>query len=128
MGYFDFLIDKDSLEAEENEYLYMHNMIWKANQFTDHIEVEKRKLIVINVTRQPNGSFHFNLKGDETDTLYRTNYPWAFASMTKENLLAIKQYEMASIQYENAKKIKENAYSKIKTLSKIKKLYEDEDN
>lgn len=90
MGYFDFLIDKES-NGEPNSslsYIYMLEMIWRPNKLGD-IPIKKYS-VFFNVKRLKNGSYEFE---DKEGNLFRCNYSWALAENTPKNWRKIKKYE-----------------------------------
>lgn len=90
MAYFDFLIDKDNTQPKvDMEYIYRLDIVWKPNELTSYpINIGT---IVTNVIQTNNGGYEFNIKG-ENETL-RTNYAWALAENTPDNLAKIEEYE-----------------------------------
>jgi hypothetical protein len=112
MGYFDFLIDKGNVPDPNKEYIYRLDVAWRANKL-EH-EPYKKDSIVINVTQEQGGMYHFvdKLTGEE----YRCSYNWAFADNTPENLLRIAEYEKLRKEYSVAKRKSEMAGDRIKTL------------
>jgi hypothetical protein len=85
MGFLDSLITKTESVPNNGEYIYNLDMVWKPG-YSEHIPVSPG-IIVINVKKLENNSFTFNIKADDTNTLYRTNYGWAFIENAPDNIL-----------------------------------------
>lgn len=102
MSLLDSLIDKTNSVPNNGEYIYNMNMIWSCDTWTS--EKVQPGVIVTNVRKMPNNSFTFNIKGD--NTLYRTNYGWAFIENTPDNVVKYNEYlrvksEIYTMQLEN---------------------------
>ena len=115
MAYFDFLIDKNNKESINGmEYIYNFHLKWLVNNMTS-FDIE-RGTIVINVKKQENNSFIFNIKGDDTNTIYTTNYGWAFIENTDENSIKYIEYLILEKEIEHLQKEKDLLFKTIKSL------------
>lgn len=85
MGFLDSLITKTESVPNNGEYIYNLDMVWKPGCLKN-IPVSPG-IIVINVKKLENNSFTFNIKADDTNTLYCTNYGWSFIENTPDNIL-----------------------------------------
>ena len=111
---FDNLIDSDNNKEPKPgmEYVYKLNEIWTVNSlFSKPI---KRWSVMINVIKKDNGSYEFTSK--ETGESFRTNYGWALAENTPENLIRIEEYEKQSIIFGEAERKIREVTDKITTL------------
>jgi len=90
MGIFDCLIDKDNGKPKSNiEYIYRLDMVWTPKLLGD--KPIKIGTLMTNVIQLDNGSYEFTCK--ETGEILRTNYSWALAENTPENVERIKIYD-----------------------------------
>lgn len=104
MGIFDELIDDNKEPKKGVEYIYMLDMVWKLGKSGKLRSFDiKPGTIVVDVEKQYNGSFRFNLK-EGGDDIYKTNYGWSLAENTPENILKINEYEKFKIVVEESKK------------------------
>ena len=96
MGILDFLIDKDNGKPKsEMEYIYRLDMVWTPNEFGD--KPIKIGTIMTNVIQLDNRSYEFTCK--ETGEILRTNYAWALAENTPENIQRMKEYDEEYIKF-----------------------------
>lgn len=113
MGMFDFLIDKNNgIPNSDMEYIYLMDMIWKPNDFNS-FPIEKGTLMY-NVIQMSNKSYQFTCK--KTGEIYCTNYAWALAENTIDNIEKIKKFEEENIKLEQFKKQVDLLRNKIITL------------
>jgi hypothetical protein len=121
MGMLDFLIDKDNRTPKIGlEYIYRHDMVWKPNDLTGY--PIKVGTIVTNVIQISNRGYEFNIKGD-TETL-RTNYAWALAENTPDNLARIEEYDKEYLKFKEYESFVDSLRNNIVTLkSKILKTW-----
>ena len=90
MGILDCLIDKDNGKPKSDmEYIYRLDMVWTPNKLGD--KPIKIGTLMTNVIQLDNGSYEFTCK--ETGEILRTNYSWALAENTPENVERIKIYD-----------------------------------
>ena len=90
MGILDFLIDKNNGNPKPDmEYIYRLDMTWKPDEL-QHYPITIGT-IVNNVIQLDNRSYEFTIK--DTGEVFRTNYAWALAENTPENIKKIKKYE-----------------------------------
>lgn len=117
MGMFDFLIDKNNVQAEVGkEYVYLHDMVWKPKSLESYpIEYGT---IVHSVSKLDNNSFEFKIGDDEQ--IYCTNYGWSLAVKTDDNLKAIEEYNLSKQKLEQLKQETEILRKNIDTLNKDK--------
>lgn len=109
----DFLIDKDNVIPKVGvEYIYRLDMVWKPNTL-EGFPINK-DTIVTNVVQLSNRSYEFNIKGN-TEKL-RTNYGWALAENTPENLAAIEAYEKEYIKFKEYESFVNSLRNNITTL------------
>lgn len=96
---------KNILEPKQNmEYLYLMEMIWLDESLHPQTKVE-RYTVMVNVVKNDDESFSFQSK--ETGVKYRTNYGWALAENTPENLERIRlSDEQDKIYSEHKRKAK----------------------
>jgi hypothetical protein len=97
MGMFDALINSNKEPKFGMEYIYLLDVAWIIGTF-DTVSVDFG-CIMTDVVKLPNDSFEFTHK--ETGKRYRTNYGWALAENTPENVERINAY------LESNKKLKE---------------------
>jgi hypothetical protein len=98
MGIFDCLIDKDNGKPKSNmEYIYRLDMVWTPNKLGD--KPIKIGTIMTNVIQLDNGSYEFTFK--ETGEILRTNYSWALAENTPENVERIKIYDDEYLKFKD---------------------------
>ena len=94
----DFIIDKNiKIPIKGMEYIYRMNMVWKPEIRLQSFPI-KINTIVINVVRKENGGFEFTNK--ETGERLCTNYAWALAENTVENIIRIQEYDKEIILFE----------------------------
>lgn len=115
MAYFDFLIDKNSNEPKNIEYIYRLDCVWKDG-FLESFPIEKNT-IVNNVKRLVSGRFEFTIKG--SDEVLHCNYPWSLAENTPKNLERIRLYDEELVLFKLHEKKIEKLRNDIITL-KIK--------
>lgn len=113
MGYFDFLIDKKNLEPKpELTYVYLMDMVWRPNELGHHpIAVGT---VVTDVIQKENKSYEFKIPG--TEGTWRTNYAWALAENTVENIERIKIYHQEQAKLEEMQKRVDGIRNEIVTL------------
>lgn len=113
MGIFDYLIDKDNGKPNPNmEYIYRMDMVWVPGKLGD-IEMRKDS-IVTNVVQLQNGGYEFLCK--ETGRKLCTNYAWALAENTPENILRIQKYDEEYKKFKEYEKYLTNLRNDIITL------------
>ena len=113
MGYFDFLIDKTNGKPKPDmEYIYRLDMCWRPNELK-HIPM-KVGTIMTNVVQLENKSYEFTCK--ETGERLRTNYAWALAENTPENVKLIEEYDKEYSKFKEYEKKVTSMLKKIKTL------------
>jgi hypothetical protein len=113
MAYFDFLIDKNNSQPNPDmEYIYRMDMVWTPNELKD--KPIKVGTIVNNVVQLENKSYEFTNK--ETGELLRTNYAWALAENTPENVERIELYEKEYIEFKKHEKKINSLRNNITTL------------
>jgi hypothetical protein len=117
MAILDFLINKDNGQPKpDTEYIYMMDMVWTPNELGD--KPIKKGTIVTNVIQLKNKSYEFLNK--ETGEVLRTNYAWALAENTTENIERIKIYEKEYIEFKKHEKNINSLRNNIITLSSKK--------
>jgi len=115
MSYFDSLIDKNNGKPKVDiEYIYRMDMVWIPGKL-EHKTI-KIGTIVNNTVQMENGSYQFNNK--ETGELLQTNYAWALAENTPENLEKIKRYDEEFIRFKEYEKFIQSLWDNIVTLKK----------
>lgn len=114
----DYLIHDNKEPKEEMEYIYLLDMIWKPNVFGSFPMTIGT--IMTNVKRLHNDSFEFTDK--ETGERYRTNYGWALAENTPENLIRIEEYNIAKNEMDVLKKKVKKLRNKITDLDGPRKI------
>lgn len=113
MGYFDFLIDKNNGQPKQGlEYIYRLDMVWKPGGLEGY--PIKVGTIVTDVVQLENKSYEFTNK--ETGERLKTNYAWALAENTPENLKRIEEYEKEWIKFKEYEKKIETLRKSIVTL------------
>jgi hypothetical protein len=99
------IISEENLEPKLGiEYIYNLDTIW----IPDSLESKgiKKGTIVENVQQLNAGDYGFNIKDDNTKTIYRCTYGWAFIENTEDNLKLLKLIEEEkSILKQHEKKI-----------------------
>ena len=88
MGMLDALINSNKEPKAGMEYIYLLDVAWIIGTF-DTVEVE-RGCIMTDVVKRHNDSFEFTHK--ESGKRYETNYGWALAENTPENIERINAY------------------------------------
>lgn len=90
MGMFDCLIDKNNGNPKSDmEYIYRLDMVWVLDKLESKpIEIGT---IMCDVKQCTNGSYEFTCK--ETGERLRTNYAWALAENTPENVKRINKFD-----------------------------------
>jgi hypothetical protein len=113
MAILDFLIDKTNGQPKPDmEYIYRLDMVWTPNK----LEGKSIKIgtIVTNVVQLENKGYQFICK--ETGELLRTNYAWALAENTPENVKRIAIYEKEYIEFKKFEKKINSLRNNITTL------------
>lgn len=100
MGMLNYLINSNKEPKEGMEYVYLLDEVCKPGEFGSH--PIKFGSIVIFVTKMENDSFEFTDK--ETSKRWRTNYGWALAEHTPENLERIDKYLESNKKLDELKK------------------------
>jgi hypothetical protein len=113
MGILDFLIDKDNGKPKSDmEYIYRLDMVWTPNELGD--KPIKKGTIVTNVVQLKNKSYEFLNK--ETGEVLKTNYAWALAENTPENVERIEIYEKEYKKFKEHEKLINSLRIEIITL------------
>ena len=117
MGMLDFLIDKDNGKPKQDmEYIYRLDIVWRPNELGS--EEIKVGTIMTDVIQLPNRSYQF--KNKETGDILRTNYAWALAENTPENIIKIEKYEEEYKKFQQHEQLIKLLRSDIVTLKPIK--------
>jgi len=113
IGYFDFLIDKNNGHPKHDiEYIYRLDMVWKPGELEGY--PIKIGTIVTDVVQLENKSYEFTNK--ETGERLKTNYAWALAENTPENLKRIEEYDKERIKFKEYENKVEALRKQITTL------------
>jgi len=108
----DYLINDNKEPKEDMEYIYLLDMANKPNEFGSF--PMSIGTIITNVKRLYGDTFEF--KDKETGEIYRTNYGWALAENTPENLIRIENYFIAKNELELIEKKTKRLRDKIVNL------------
>lgn len=101
MALLDFLISKKNKKPKDNmEYIYRLDMVWTPNELGD--KPIKIGTIMTNVIQLDNRSYEFSCK--ETGERLRTNYGWALAENTPDNIKRIEKYEKEYLKFKEYEK------------------------
>lgn len=114
MAVLDYLIDKTNTKPKvDMEYIYRLDMVWKP----DMLEGFPIKIgtILTNVIQTSNRGYEFNIKGDTEK--FRTNYAWALAENTPDNLARIEEYEKELIKFKEYESFIDSLRNNIITLN-----------
>lgn len=113
MRKFDCLINKNNKVPNPNmEYFYRMEIVWTSDSLIN--KKIKHGTIVNNVIQLENGGYQFTNK--ETGEILRTNYGWALAENTPENLEKIKKFDDEKLKFHEHKKLIEALLPNIDTL------------
>jgi len=100
MGTLDYLISSNKTPIEGMSYIYIFDKVWLPNELGSY--PIKYGSDIIDVVKLENDSFEFTVK--ETGKRCRTNYGWAIAENTPENLEKIKRYLESDAKLDELKK------------------------
>lgn len=118
MGQLDYLIHSNKEPKEGMEYIYLLDMVWRPGELGD-LPMEYGS-IMTDVVKLENDSFEFTHK--ETGERYRTNYGWALAENTPENVEKINQYIESKKELEELERITNKLRNEISDLDGPSKI------